>query len=97
MSILPQAPWTITWVLGPRLKRFLILHFREVTLWRKRTLHSSQSCLVPAGAALTHGPSVSTERSLKSFGMKEALSGPISNRWLGTLVQQDLWGQPRSH
>lgn len=64
---------------------------------RSGEVQSSQSCLVPAGAALTHGPSASTERSLRSFGMKEALSGSISNRWLGTLVQQDLWGQPRSH
>lgn len=49
MSILPQAPWTITWVLGPRLKKFLILHFREVTLRRKRSVVERST---PAKAAL---------------------------------------------
>lgn len=49
MSILPQAPWTITCVLGPQLKRFLILHFWEVTLWRERSIVERST---PAKAAL---------------------------------------------
>lgn len=49
MSILPQALWTITWVLGPRLKRLLILHFREVTLWREKSIVERST---PAKAAL---------------------------------------------
>lgn len=49
MSILSQALWTITWVLGPWLKRLLILHFREVTLWREKSVVERPT---PAKAAL---------------------------------------------
>lgn len=47
MRILPQALWTITWVLSPLLTR--LLSFHEVTLWRemskvKRTTPASATC-----------------------------------------------------